>query len=247
MNREVRVPLRLVSRWSALLLLSCLVLPRAAFAWPVDVYLDLRPGEERFRRLSAVEWLEVEDPGVVTAEVMESGELFFTAKAPGRTLILLYAEGKMAVWRVRVASVPPAPKPDALEAAVAPVKKLCPGLKVDLSGEAPALSTLVPDERCRLALLELFKQDGFAAKDLSLTFELAALQSQLVSIHAGIAASTRQKVQARYLGAGLVLEGQLTAREHRKVLWEIFKRTVGRPAVNDRIELTDTGSDAGTK
>jgi len=242
------VSLRSRLGWLPLLMLVVLAAPRAAFAWPVDVYVDLRPGEERFRRPSAVEWLEVEDPAIVTAELMESGEIFLTAKAPGRTLILLYAEGKMAVWRVRVGNAPPAsPKPDALEAMVAPARKLCPGLKVESGAEAPALTATVPDERCRQALLELFKQDGFAAKDLSLTFELAALQAQLTSLQAGFAASAPRKVQSRYLGAGLILEGQVSAREHRKVLWEIFKRIVGRPAVSDQLELTDTGTDAGTK
>lgn len=230
----------------ALLAWVAMAAPRAAFAWPVDVAVDLRPGEERFKRLSAVDWVEVEDPSVVTAEVMESGELLLTAKAPGRTLMLLYAEGRFAVWRVRVGAANGPPKAEALEASVAAAKKACPGLKADLGGEAPSLTVTVADEKCRQALLELFKSDGFAAKDLELTFELPVLQAQLVSIEAGIDAVAKKKVEARYVGAGLVLEGRLTPREHRKVLWEIFRRTVGRPAVSDQIQLEDA-ADGGTK
>ena len=228
-----------------LLALLAVLLPRAAAAWPVDVSEDLRPGEERFRRLSALEWVEVEDPSIATAEVMESGELLLTAKAPGRTLLLLYAEGRVAAWRIRVGGAPP--KPDVLEAAVAATKKACPGLKAELDS-VPELTATVGDDRCRLALLKLLEQDGFFAKNLSLTFEVPALQAQLSSIQAGIAAVTKEKVDAHYLGAGLVLRGELSAREHRKVLWEVFKRSVGRPAVNDEIEIRPAaGSDAGTK
>ena len=57
-------------------------------------------------------------------------------------------------------------------------------------------------------------------------------------------AVTKGRVKARYVGAGLVLEGPVTKAEHRKVLWEVLKRTLGRFALDDKMELP--APDAGT-
>jgi len=44
-------------------------------------------------------------------------------------------------------------------------------------------------------------------------------------------------VNARYVGAGLILDGKVSVAEHRKVLWEVLKRTLGRFALDDQLEL----------
>lgn len=215
--------------------------PRAR-AWPVDIYVDLEVGREKFQRLAAVDWVEVEDPEVATAEVMESGELLLTGKAPGRTLLLLYAEGTLAVWRLRVG---PGGKVLPASDLLAGARQSCPGLKVQESAGEERLSVTIQDERCLRALLELLRTDVFAARELSLTFEVAPLQAQLAAIQAGVAGATGQQPELRYVGAGLVLQGRLSPKAHRQALWEVFRRSVGRVALEDRVELTRE-QDGGT-
>ena len=69
----------------------------------MDVRLELAPGEARVVRLSAVEWVEVDAPHTVAAEVLPGGqELLLEARADGEALLLLYAQGRFAVWRLVV-------------------------------------------------------------------------------------------------------------------------------------------------
>ena len=89
-------------RWALLAAL----LSAPAQAWPVDVVQDLELGKEKFVHLSSLDWFEVEDPKVATVEYLESGEILFTPLRPGRTLVLMYAEKKFAVWRLRVEGKP---------------------------------------------------------------------------------------------------------------------------------------------
>jgi hypothetical protein len=205
----------------------------ALLAWPADMVHDVEPGREKLVKLAAVEWVEVEDPGIVTAEIMESGELLLTAGKPGRTLVLLYAEGKFAVWRVRVGG-----KPEVGSTGAA--KKACPDLKLT-PGEDTKLTVTVQDDKCWKALYELFKSDSFVARELDVTFDPKVLQTQLKSIQEGL----KKGLSSRYVGAGLVLEGDVTPAEHRKVLWELFKRSVGRVALDDKLEVKDDAVDAG--
>ncbi len=222
----------------------------AAAAWPVDAYVDVEAGAEKFVRPAAIEWAQVEDPKVATAEVMESGELLVTGVAPGRTLVLLYAEGKAAVYRVRVSAKGAKPKPANGDVEFADARERCKDVgttKRDFVDVLPGASpperlvrfgASIPDEKCRAALLRLFQTDTFAARDLELVYEVAALQKQLESILDGFEQSSLP-LSARYVGAGLVLEGTATRAQHRRALWEVFKRSVGRVPLDDRVEITE--------
>jgi hypothetical protein len=196
-------------------------------AWPVDMVHDVEPGREKFVKVKAVEWAEVEDAAVATVEVMESGEVLLTAVKPGRTLALLYAEGRFAVWRVRVGGKPEAPSPDA-------AKKACPDLKLTPADET-RLTVTVQSEGCWKALHALLEGDAFTARELDLTFDAKVLQSQLKAIQAGL----KKGVASKYVGAGLVLEGEVTPAEHRQTLWMVFKKSVGRVALEDRLEVKE--------
>jgi hypothetical protein len=205
----------------------------ALLAWPVDMVHDVENGREKFVKLAAVEWVEVEDPSIATAEIMESGELLLSGVKPGRTLVLLYAEGRFAVWRVRVGGKPELVAPDA-------AKKACPDLKLT-PNEDTKLTVTVQDDKCWKALFELFKSDAFVARELDVTFDQKVLQTQLKSVQDGL----KKGLSSRYLGAGLVLEGEVTPSEHRKVLWELFRRSVGRVALDDKLEDKPEPPDAG--
>ena len=221
----------------ALLVLCVLSLPAAA--WPVDWIHDVEVNKEKFIKLPRVDWLEVDDPKVVSVEwVPESNELMLIGLKPGRAVVLLGADGKVAAWRVRVGTPPVTD-----EAALAAAKKACPGLKITPLEEVK-LTVTVPDEACRKALTTLFQTDAFEARHLDLTFEGKVLQAQLKSVQDGLQLTTHGKVKARYLGAGLVLEGPVTIAEHRKLLWETLKRTLGRFALTDDTEKPEP--DAGT-
>ncbi|WP_225409835.1 pilus assembly protein N-terminal domain-containing protein [Stigmatella hybrida] len=235
---------RLRAGWLAALL--CLPVP--ALAWPVDMRFSLESGGDRFHKLSAVDWVEVEDPAIATAEVLSgSNELLLTGKRPGRTLLLLYAEGKFAVWQLTVSEPGARPAGPASPELLAAARKACPGLEAK---EAPErlLTVTVKDAACRTALLPLFQGDTWLARELELTFELPVLQAQLAAMGPRLKALG---LEARYSGAGLVLQGTASAEAHRRALWELFRQSVGRVALEDRVkveppEAPPEGQDAGT-
>ncbi|MBL8952341.1 MAG: pilus assembly protein N-terminal domain-containing protein [Myxococcaceae bacterium] len=193
-------------------------------AWPVDMVHDVEPGKDRFVKLGAIDWAEVEDPTIATAEVMETNEVLLTGLKPGRTLVLVYAEGRFAVWRIRVGG-----KPD--EPPLEPAKKACPDLK-HTPKDDPKLTVTIGTEACAKALAQLFQGDGFTARELELTFDGKVLQAQLKALQA----ASKKGISSRYVGAGLVLEGEATKAEHRQLLWSLFKKSVGRVALDDRID-----------
>lgn len=223
-------------RWAWLPALLCCT---QAGAWPVDVVQPLEVGKEKFVHLSSLDWFEVEDPKVATVEYLESGEILFTALKPGRTLVLMYAERKFAVWRLRV-EARPQPDTGTLPAAL----KACPKLEHHPEGYDKLTGT-VADDKCRGALLALLASDAFVAKELDLTFEPIVLQAQLKAIEAALAAA-RLKLAVRYEGVSLILSGKTDAAGHRKALWEIFRRSAGRVAMDDQVELPAEAADAGS-
>lgn len=209
-----------------------LVLAGPAFAWPVDWIHDVEPGKEKFLKLPRVDWIEVDDPKVAAVEwIAESNELLIIGLKPGRATVLLGADGKVAAWRIRVGGAPVTDEP-----AFVAAKKACPDLKPTPLEEVK-LTVTVQDEACRKALLTLFQSDAFEARHLDLTLEGKVLQAQLKSVQEGLLAVTKGKVNARYVGAGLILDGKVSVAEHRKVLWEVLKRTLGRFALDDQLEL----------
>ena len=206
-----------------------------AFAWPVDVYFDLEQGEDRLHRLSTVEWVEVKDPELVTAELTQNSELLLSPKKPGRTLLLLYAEGKFAVWRLRVspAGVHVARDLPDTEGPLAAAKKACPKLSAEHLAQGPDEATLVAavkDDACRKALLPLLSTDAFRSRQLELTYEMPVLQAQLKAMQAAVDAIAPGKVELRYVGAGLVAKGSVSAEQKRRILWALFDalRRLGR-------------------
>jgi hypothetical protein len=223
-----------MSRAARIAALALVVAAAPAAAWPVNARIEVRLGEESFQRLTPDAWLEVEKPQVAEAELLETSEVMITGKAEGSTLVLVHAEGKVMVWRVVVRGA----KAAARDEGAAP-SKVCAGAKV----EAGQLTASIRDEACRKALLKLLSSDGdaFLAKDLDLTFDVPMLQAQLRDIEAGIARAGA-KVQAAYLGAGLRLKGEATQAQYRKLYWEVFRNSVGRLAIEDRIEIAEEKS-----
>lgn len=219
--------------------LTLLLLAPAAHALPADWIHDVEPGREKFVKLPALDWVEVEDPKVASAEwLSDSNELLLSGLKPGGTHLLLGAQGKVAVWRVRVGG-----RPLLEPAAEAAAKKACTDLTADPSADVK-LTVTIRDEGCRKALAALFQTDAFEARSLELTFDGVVLQAQLRSIQEGLARLTKDRVKARYVGAGLVLEGKVTQAEYRKLLWELYRRMLGRFALDDRLEV-DAPPDAG--
>lgn len=222
------------------LFLSLCFLGPSALAWPVDWIHDVEVGKEKFIKLPGVDWLEVDDAKVASVEwLAESNELLIIGLKPGRTTVLLGAGGKVAAWRVRVGT-PPVSDDAVFKAA----GKACPDLKVTPL-EDVKLTVTVQDEGCRKALLALFQTDAFEARHLDLTFEGKVLQTQLKQVQDGLQLTTKGRVKARYVGAGLVLDGPVTVAEHRKLLWETLRRTLGRFALDDQTEEPE--ADAGVR
>jgi hypothetical protein len=193
--------------------------------------------------------VEVEDPEVVEAEVLPgSGELLLVGRRAGSTLLLLYAEGRFAVWRLVVGEQARAPARPPGGAALKAAQQACPGLEARVPaapGEARQLVARVAQPPCRQALQALLSTDAFLARELELTFELPALQAQLAAMDAAFS-HARLPVVARYQGAGLVLGGEVTAAQKRQALWAAFRHAVGKVALEDRLAVqAPAAPDAG--
>ncbi|WP_338869991.1 hypothetical protein [Myxococcus stipitatus] len=210
--------------------LLAFLVPAVAGAWPVDLVLPLEAGKDRFQKLAALEWVEVEDPSVASAEALPgSNELLLTGHKEGRTLLLLYAEGRFAVWRLTVGS----PPSEDVAPRMASARKVCPDLKAT-QGAEKLLAATVKDAACRAALLEVLRSDAYVARELELTFDVPALQDQLTSMSAAL---KPLGLEARYSGAGLVMSGEASREDWHKALWELFRRSVGRVPLEDRVEV----------
>lgn len=256
--------------------LALIFLSSTALAWPVDVYVDAKVGEEKFQKAAGTEWIDVGTPSVALIEILPGDELLVTGKKNGTSKVLLYGEGRMGVWSVtacdgeagpkaattsefwpiRMCGVPAlieaaqtkAPSADEKDALLAAARKACPGLRTNPSSPSDKLVADIRTEPCRKALLPLLKTDAFHSREITLTFEIVVLQSQLREIQTAIDASIGAKrVEALYAGGSLRLKGSLTMAEHRKVLWTVFDNAVGRVTLDDRLVLTDKpAADAGT-
>lgn len=222
-----------------LLLLGC-VLGGSARAWPVDLKVAVPEGGEIFRKLSSIDGVESADPKIALAEVLPTGELMISGVAAGRTLLLLHAEGRMAVWRLEVLPSGRAhPVESPRRELPSEVKKVCRGARISDGRLTAQVETGV----CRDALLAWMKQDPFLAGELDLTFSLEALQLQLAAIEQRLK-EKKLVLAARYLGAGLVLEGELNTEAQRKsALWIAFEESLGRVPLDDRMRIPAT--DAG--
>ncbi|MFY2556471.1 hypothetical protein ACN469_02410 [Corallococcus terminator] len=210
--------------------LLALLVPAVAGAWPVDLVLPLEAGKERIQKLAAVDWVEVEDASIASVEVLPgTNELLLSGQKEGRTLLLLFAEGRFAVWRLTVGN----PPPEDVTPKLASARKACPDLKATQGAER-ALTATVKDAACRAALLEVVRTDAYVARELELTFEVPALQEQLASI---VAALQPLGLAASYSGAGLVVTGTTSREDWHRALWELFRRSVGRVPLEDRVEL----------
>ena len=255
--------MRSTHRFRRTLILGGLLTASTALAWPVDVRQALPVGAQREIPLSALSWAETDHPerlGVVTEiaerEVPElefkggvlpqhrpqaGATLSLIARNAGDAMVLLYAEGNFAVWRVSAGgtSQPPPPEPALVEAA----RAACPGLTLG-EGERGhlTLEAQVNSAACSEALRPLLEEPAFVARDVKLSFDGEALQRQLSTLQAAYA-EARLPVKARYVGAGLVLSGTVTPVQHRRVLWLTFQHALGKVALTDHLEVRGDDGD----
>ena len=228
-----------------LLLTIVLAVAHPAGAWPVDWVHDVEAGKERFVKLPHIDWWEIEDGKTLQMEwLADSNELLLSGLKPGRTVVLLGSEGRVAAWRVRVSG-----KPLQDEKLNAAAQKACPDLRWTPL-EDVKLTVTAHSEACRQALLALFQTDAVEARALEVTLSGEVLQAQLKELQRAFDSIAKGKVKARYVGAGLVLAGAVTQAEYRRVLWEVLRRSLGRFALDDQLEVQSppaTPSDAGTR
>src|SRR4051812_8149372 len=107
------------------LTLAGLLLATSASALPADARLTLTPGTEKFLR-APIEVIDVvtEPEGIVTAEVMPSGEIFVTvpAKAKGATTLFAIGQDLLFAWDLCISGCPP-------ETSITQAKAACADLK----------------------------------------------------------------------------------------------------------------------
>jgi hypothetical protein len=214
--------------WRAALLAAWV--PSVALAWPVDGYIDVPAGTEKIVKFGALDAARIDDPQIAEVEVMpETGELLVTARKPGRALVQLLAQGRSAVWRVRVGG-----EPLDEQAVWDAAAKVCKGVQP----KAKELVVTIESDACRAALLKVLAQDRLLPKDMELTFGVKPLQTQLTEFQAAMAAA-KLPVKLRYEGAGLILEGSVDEAARQAVYFELFKKSAGRLAITDRLKVAE--------
>jgi hypothetical protein len=139
------------------------------------------------------------------------------------------------VWQLRVGLPDKAAEGPSLPTRLKGAHDACPSWVEEPRAEV-TLKVRVSDDRCRRALLDLFQTDGHVAKELELTFEMSVLQAQLADIEHAFAEHKLTGLSVKYLGAGLILSGTVSEADHRLALLEIFRHSVGRVALEDRVE-----------
>jgi Pilus formation protein N terminal region len=204
------------------------LLPTAALAWPVDGFIDVDPGKDKLVKFAALEAATIDDPSIASVEVMpETGELLVVATKKGRALVQLWAQGRSAVWRLRVGEQP-LDEPAPWEAA----KKQCPGL----DPKATEFELEVKTPACRAALLKALEQDRVLPRAIALTLHIPVMQAQISQMQDALAAQ-KIPIQLRYEGAGLVMTGTTAHEPLRRAYFELFKKSVGRLAVHDKVQV----------
>lgn len=223
-----------------LLAAAALFTSTVALAWPVEKVIELEAGKDTIVRIGNAEWFDLDDPKVATAEALDSGdEMLLTGKAPGRALLMVYAEGKPIVYSLRVGKA----DAKAAQAALQPALKACPKLAYK-PAEYEKLTGDVPDVKCRAALLEALKSDPVEAKEVALVFDATVLAAQLTEIKTALTAA-KNPLAVHYEGATLVLEGKGELPQLKRALWESFKHSACRIALDNRAEVS-APPDGGT-
>jgi hypothetical protein len=205
----------------------------AAWAWPYDVVRELDTKTPAIVKLHQVDWFQLnsEDKKLLDVEWVEAAnELILNPLKSGRVSVLLSAQQQLGFWNVLISE-----KRKPAIAALERAKKNCPGIDFTPIDDVK-LTVSISAEPCRQAALELLRGDGFVASQLRLTFTPEMLQAQLKDIQAAL---KPWSVTARYVGAGLVLQGSAKKSEQAKLYWAIFFVTLGRLAVDDQIAFVD--------
>ncbi len=219
-----------------------------ARAVPVDNAVDLVVGDEHFLRLAGVVAAEIDSPAVVTAELLPSGEILLTAKAPGRTLLFLASEERTAAWRLRVRERGGRfEEAEATPEARAAASKACPGLKEETSARGLGVVVTVPNPACRAALMRLVSADPYRAGAMEITFTAESLRDQLVAIEQRAAAAGLTGLAFAYRGATLVVKGSAPAGSRLKLARLLYVTALGRVPAEFRFEEAgppDAGSAA---
>jgi hypothetical protein len=219
----------------------CLALlaPAAARARPATKVYDMKAGKEEFFR-AVVKAVVVDDPSVLTAELMPSQEVMLTAVKPGRALLVLFTETSVDAVRVRVFSEGRVPEVHATEAQRAAATKACPGLKEEGSETERRLTATVATPACRAALRELFDADEYSTRNLELIFSQEVVLNQLEAIRLALKAKgLDQAVQAGYKGAELSLKGKVTEAQRAELAKALFDAVVGQILLEDSLEIVE--------
>ncbi len=213
------------------------LLPATAGAWPVSGTLDLKVGSDSIVR-SFAKAVAVDDPSLVTAELLPSQELLLTPKKPGRALLYLLNDGQLDAVRLRIRDTGGELQVlHSTEAQREAARKACPKLVIERSGESRSLSAEGVGAACRAALRELLKSDDFNVKDLALMFTDEGVQAQLAEIESKLKGSaTAEGMKVAYVGVTLRLTGKAPVARKLELLKVAFDASVGRVLLDDRVE-----------
>ena len=225
------------------LAISLLLAPLVAHASPPHAVVEVHPGDVTFQKLFEVRALASADPSIATAEVMPSGELLITGKKAGTTDIVAIAGGKLVGIRVHVRPLG-TPLPGDGASQLSAMEKACPVHKLVGDGADQELGVTPNPPACRTALVALFATDRFLVKQISVDFDTASIQAQLVELEQALAAS-KLPVTVSYQGATLVVKGELAPLQAGQLAVVLYTHAVGGVPLDDSeldIDVPDAGA-----
>ena len=227
---------------SRLLALLVLVAPAVAGAIPHDHRFDLEVGGEAFGKLWQSDEVVVEPEGIVAAEVLPSEEIRLEALAEGEATVFVLGPSLLHAWKVTVRPKgAPRPKPPEVDPlAWKAATSACPDLVRGKEGLTETLEVTVRDAGCRRALRRLLERGPWPAGDLRLTYTPEVLMEQLRELEkAAAGVGVGAKVKLAYAAATLVVRGEVTAAERRRLYAELWKVAVGRIPLDEALTIAE--------
>ena len=208
-----------------------------AHAVPPDARFTLAPGAEKFLRLPPETIDIVTDPaGLLTAEVLPSGELYVTASptAKGSATLLAVAADRVYAWDVCIGKC-------ADETNIASAKKSCPDLAQTSEDGHPVWSVTIKDGACLEALRQALSHTTIPAQQLHLVLEEGPAMVFFARVAQAVKADAKSSgITASYYGATLMLRGQATQAAVSRAVLHAYYETVGHVSYDNQTEAPKT-------
>jgi hypothetical protein len=185
--------------------------PLPARAAPPDARLALEPGAPRIEKLpDGFDFVLVDSPSVLQAELLPTGELLLDPKSPGEARVFLFSRRLVRVLEVAVGRPLPAPDP--------PPTGACAKPRIDRTCHGPWARHLL---------------HASASDTPLLAFEVEGLQEQAKAAKALLVSARLEKLDVAFSPFGVRIKGARDPAEKRRALLVIWPVVLGQLRLDD--------------